>query len=92
MIPEYGMAVVRERTTPARWQDLRILLRQEYGPGTDVGFLQAEIAREAPNGRAPVRQAAERLRRLLRPGRHRAPEPRTGSALRACDGCAPDRR
>ncbi len=51
MLQEYGKAVVEERTKPQHLGELARYLRMEYGPGTEPGYILAEMADRARRSR-----------------------------------------
>ncbi len=81
----YGKAVVEERTRPQHLAELSKYLHMEYGPGTGLGYLLAEMAngartrkgRRAPNGvlRALSRAVGNLFRNNGRKTKTGSPEP-----------------
>ena len=64
MMEAYGKAVVDERLKPRHLAELAAYLRHEYGPGTELGFVFAEIANGAAPRRKPTRTKPGALRAL----------------------------
>ncbi len=62
MLQKYGQAVVEERTKPQHLAELARYLRMEYGPGTEPGYILAEMADRARRSR---RRRKRTLRRVV---------------------------
>lgn len=83
MFEAYGKAVIDERTKPRRQAELATYLRQEYGSGTEPGWLLAEANGARRSGVPPkanggiLRALGEAVRALL---------PRNGNGRKAKAG------
>jgi len=82
MMPTYSRLLVEARRGPRLSPELERYLRSEYGPGTEAGYLLAELEREnaarrrtkRPVGRSVVHAIARAMKGLVVRGARDAEE------------------